>query len=310
MKYIIICFIGVLCVVGVISCADQPLSILNVFAQRDGTPPVLIGFEMHSSTEVSVSFDEYIMIKRDAFTVEGNEVLNVGVWDETLTLTLKNPIPLGTPTTLEGRVQDLGGNSLRFSIELWAKNTRIPALLINEFTTKGSENHPDRVELYILSAGNLAGVTIEASSDTFTFGDYEVASGNYVVVVFNKGSVEEGFFVSKEQGGLATNNGYICVAESPQWNSPLIDCVLYSTQGATTYNGFGSKAVAEKAEYLAQTTHWNGSLASDAVDISKATATRSVNRNLFTDTNTANDWYICATSNASFGSKNSTNRYD
>ena len=50
-------------------------------------------------------------------------------------------------------------------------------------------------------------------------------------------------------------------------------------------------------------------MAKDAIDISKATATRSANRNGFIDTNSANDWYVCATGNASFGVKNSTNRH-
>lgn len=310
MKYLVVLCICVLCVGMAMSCTEQPSSLLNIFAQRDSSPPVLLDMEMVTPTEACLRFDELVMIKKDAFTIEDNEIIDMGVWDELVTITFKHPLMPGTFSTLEGRVQDLGGNSMRFSIQLWAKNTRIPSLLINEFTTKGNENHPDRVEFAILKGGNLAGVTIEGTGDSYTFGDYEAASGDYVVVVFGKGTVENGFFLSKNQNGLATNNGYICVYATPEWNAELLDCVLYSTKEATTHSGFGSKTVAQKAEELAQGAHWNGSTAKDAIDISKATATRSVNRNNCTDTNRANDWYICATGNASFGTTNSTNRHN
>lgn len=310
MKYFVFLCIGVLCVGIAIGCADRPPSLLNIFAQRDSSPPVLLDMEMVTPTEACLKFDELVMIKKDAFTIEDNAIVDVRVWDELVTITFKHPLMLGTFSTLDGRVQDLGGNSMRFSIQLWAKNTRIPSLLINEFTTKGNENHPDRVELAILKGGNLAGVTVESANDSYTFGDYEAASGDYVVVVFSKGTVENGFFVSKNRNGLATNNGYICVHATPEWNAELLDCVLYSTKEATTHDGFGSKTVAQKAEELALGAHWNGSTAKNAIDISKATATRSVNRNNLTDTNSANDWYICATGNASFGATNSTNRHN
>lgn len=309
MKYLVLLCIGVVCVGLVIGCTEHPPSLLNIFAQRDSSPPVLLDMEMTAPAEACLRFDECIMIKKDAFTIEDNEIIDVSVWDEQLTITFKKPLILGVFSTLEGRVQDLAGNSMRFSIRLWAKNTRIPSLLINEFTTKGSENHPDRVELAVLKGGNLAGVTIKTVNDSHTFGDHQVASGDYVVVAFSKGAVEAGSFLSKEQNGLSSNNGYICVHATPEWNAEVLDCVLYSTKEATTHNGFGSKEVAQMAEELTQGLHWNGSMAKDAIDISKATATRSANRNGFIDTNSANDWYICATGNASFGVKNSTNRH-
>lgn len=309
MKYLFPLFIGVVCVGLVIGCSEQPPALLNIFAQRDGTPPLLLDMEMIAPTETCLRFDEPVTIKKDAFTIEDNEIVDIGVWDELLTVTFKKPLTLGTFSTLEGRVRDLAGNSTRFSVRLWAKNTRIPSLLINEFTTKGSENHPDRVELAVLAGGNLAGVTIKTVNDSYTFGDHQVASGDYVVVVFGKGMVESGFFVSKERNGLSSNNGYICVHESPEWNAEVLDCVLYSTKEATTHNGFGSREVAEKAEELVRESHWNGSMATNAIDISRATATRSTNRSHFIDTNSADDWYVCATGNASFGRKNSTNRH-
>ena len=65
----------------------------------------------------------------------------------------------GKKTELKGRVNDWIGNSLTFTLGLWGYNPNLPTLLINEFTTKGSGNNPDRVELLVLK-GNLAGITL------------------------------------------------------------------------------------------------------------------------------------------------------
>ena len=310
MKYISLILLNVLALLAVMSCSDPGTVVFNLFSGRDSTPPTLLSMEMHTPTEAVLTFDEDVIIKAEAFSMEDNEIVNVGVWDNEVVITFAKPLALGVATLLDGRVQDFGGNSMRFTIHLWAKNEHIPPLIINEFSTKGSENHPDRVELYAQRSGNLAGVRIEGVNDSFIFGDCPVKGGQYIVVVFNTGVVQEGAFVSTNQGGLATNNGYICLYTSPEWDATLIDCVIYSTMEAVTHNGFGSKAVAEKAQELFLAGHWSGALSSDAIDISKATATRSVNRSLFGDTNSAADWYICATSNASFGSVNSTSRFD
>ena len=310
MKYISLILLSTLALLAVISCSDPSTVVFNPFTGRDSTPPTLLSIAMRTSIEAVLTFDENVIIKAEAFSVEDNKIQSVSVWDNEVVITFSKPLVFGVATPLNGRVQDFGGNSMRFTIHLWAKNEHIPSLIINEFSTKGSENHPDRVELYAQGSGNLAGVRIEGVNDSFIFGDYPVKAGQYIVVVFSKGTLQEGAFVSINQAGLATNNGYICLYTSPEWDATLIDCVIYSTMEAVTHNGFGSKAVAEKAQELFLAGHWSGALGSDAIDISKATATRSVNRSLLGDTNSAVDWYICATSNASFGSVNSTSRFD
>ena len=131
---------------------------------RDSTPPVLLSWEMTSATTARLSFDEPVVITSSDFSVAGSAIIDSSVSMGSVTLTLAEPLDLGTSACLEGRVEDLARNSLRFSITLWAKNPNPATLLINEFTTKGTEANPDRVELVATSRGNLAGMTLYAGT--------------------------------------------------------------------------------------------------------------------------------------------------
>ena len=159
---------------------------------RDSTPPVLLSWEMTSATTARLSFDEPVVITSSGFSVAGSAIIDSSVSMGSVTLTLAEPLDLGTSACLEGRVEDLARNSLRFSITLWAKNPNPATLLINEFTTKGTEANPDRVELVATSRGNLAGVTLYAGtaahySDRIIFPDRWVERGTYIVVRFQSG---------------------------------------------------------------------------------------------------------------------------
>jgi len=61
-------------------------------------------------------------------------------------------------TRWKREAQDSHGNSASFAAQFYGFNSRVPRLLINEFTPRGSGNHPDLVELKALSAGNMGGV--------------------------------------------------------------------------------------------------------------------------------------------------------
>ena len=54
----------------------------------------------------------------------------------------------------------LTGTPRRSSPQFYGFNARVPRLLINEFTPRGSGNHPDLVELKTLTAGNMGGVVL------------------------------------------------------------------------------------------------------------------------------------------------------
>ena len=61
--------------------------------------------------------------------------------------------------------------------------------------------------------------------------------------------------------------------------------------------------------YLVQRNQWNSAKSEGSIDSTDSTATRSFCRDKGKDTNSKEDWYICATKEASFGSVNSKKRH-
>lgn len=280
---------------------------------RDSTPPVLLSWEMTSATTARLSFDEPVVITSSDFSVAGRAIIDSSVSMGSVTLTLAEPLDLGTSACLEGRVEDLARNSLRFSITLWAKNPNPATLLINEFTTKGTEANPDRVELVATSRGNLAGVTLYAGtaahySDRIIFPDRWVERGTYIVVRFQSGD-DGGEYTSENLSGLGSNNGALSLALSPEWESPIIDAVVWGNLVTTTFEGFGSQALQNQVATLFEAGQWVSSSSADSIDSTSSTATRSFCRDRLIDTNSNSDWYICDTRQASFGARNSEKRF-
>ena len=66
----------------------------------------------------------------------------------------------GRRYTLQAEARDARGNTASFIADFYGYNGRVPRVLINELTPRGSGNHPDLVELKTLTAGNLGGVVL------------------------------------------------------------------------------------------------------------------------------------------------------
>ena len=295
-------------------CEQPTVSLSNMFAQTDSTPPTLLHYESINKRVVVFTFDEPLDSTTVSLQCNEKEVSSVSVSSETVTLSLEDDLIMGQGVPLQGRVSDLRGNSVRFSLTLWARNQNPPTLLINEFTTKGSETNPDRVELLVTSRGNLAGITLYAGrdgvyTDRCVFADRMVERGAYLVVVFSKGTQAQEGFSSELQAGLGSNNGCLILARSPEWESPLLDAVVWGNHTTTTHEGFGSEDLATNVAFLVQNNQWNNATSDGSIDSTDSTATRSFCRESGKDSNSKDDWYICATKEASFGSANSEKRY-
>ena len=295
-------------------CRQPELSLYNIFEQVDSSPPVFLAATMINQYNAALTFNEPIANDSVSMRCEQNTVTSTTVSDTTLTLSLSKPLKLGGLLALEGRVEDLRGNSLHFTTELWAKNTNPAHVLINEFTTKGSETNPDRVELLVTSRGNLAGLTLYAGvpedwSDRFVFPDRWVERGTYLVVAFAEGDYSAASYPSALQAGLGSNNGCLSVAQSPEWESPLIDAVVWGNMSTTTFEGFGSASLLSQVNHLFGCGHWNSNESKHAIDSNAGTATRSFCRDQLVDTNKSGDWYVCATKKATFGSLNSLEKH-
>lgn len=295
-------------------CNQEGPDSINLFAQQDSTPPKLLSAKAVDTATIALKFNEELRDKSITLLVNGKENTNYLYKRETIMLYLTSVMPIASSTRVEGRVEDLRGNSTRFSIEVWAHTPNPASLLINEFSTKGSGNNPDRVELLVTKGGNLAGITIANgvgpnAKDRCILGDKNVFAGDFLVVAFQQGS-QPPEYSSEHLGGLSSNNGSITVTQSPNWESPVIDAVLYSNKTTTTYSGFGSREGEEGALLLYQGRQWDSSLAEKAINSTNSTATRTHCREACRDTNSEQDWYVCDTKEASFGKENSSKRYE
>ena len=217
---------------------------------------------------------------------------------------------------------------------------RVPRLLINELTPRGSGNHPDVVELKALAAGNVGGAVLylgtPGSYDArLVFPPLEVAAGSFLVVHLrpsgDPGEVDEttdmaasaGFdasdtafdFWMRDGKGLGGNNGVVSLFDRP--GGTCLDGVLYSNRTVESdelYAGFGSEETRARAEELAACGAWAPAGAritpEDGVNPEGSTGTRSLCRSAASDdSNRAHDWHIVPTRRSTIGARNSDEVY-
>jgi hypothetical protein len=298
--------------------AQSQIELINAMVGQQSQGPVLVGVKSIANNKVQLTFDKFIKAERADFNFDNSliKVESVNTKEQTLTLVLNKAINGGKKEDLKAHVTDLSGNSLTFTIGIWGYNSNLPHLLINEFTTKGSGNNPDRVELIVLEQGDLAGITlydgVKDDYDSCTIlPPFLVKKGDYIVIEFSeelRGAHPIEFFGGEV--GLGANNGVITLYDSPEGD--IIDAVIYSNLSSTQFGGFGTRKVEERVRVLELTNHWlpkpiNNS---DCIDSSDSTATRSMCRTLGKgDTNRKADWHIVPTGKSSFGFDNVTDRY-
>lgn len=217
--------------------------------------------------------------------------------------------------------EDEDGNTSAFLLEVGGVNADIPELVINEFSARGSDTQPERIELEMRSDGNLEGVYLADGIGGnenwgFSLPDLDVKIGDYIVIHWNKQPSEKSYsntsgtttynLYADSPTGLGDNNGVFVVKETKGGDSLVLDALVYSDFNATTYSGFGNAKVENSVQILKSSYDWFG----EAVDCDKCTTTRTLNRwNGHGDTDTAADFFICDTKCQSFGSMNTSRQY-
>ena len=335
-RQIRLCMLSLLCVI--LACG--PTQDLHVLTQADYVPPTFDRVCTLDSNRIELIFDETAYIDPDQITITpALAIQHISDPDTSVTITTETQTP-GKAYSLRTTAEDARRNSVSFRVGFYGFNPQLPQVLINEFTTKGAGKHPDMVELYVGSAGNMAGVVLYQGTagnweDRIIFPAFPVKTGDYIVVHFKpQGGDEEknevtgksisgGFdatpsafdFWVDGATGLSGNNGIISLYQTP--NGRMIDGVLYSnrtSQSDERYRGFGTKDVLERAEELVREGGWQitGEMVTpeDAVNPEKSTSTRSICREgTSTDTDSKDDWHIVPTRGSSFGKTNSNERY-
>jgi hypothetical protein len=306
----------------------------------DLLPPQLQSVQALSPGEVSISFDEDARLCAEKTSITPPlAVADAGGPSRNVILRGERQEP-GRLYSLQAEAQDARGNTASFIAQFYGYNGRVPRLLINEFTPRGSGSHPDAVEIKALSAGNMGGAVLylgtPGSFDSrLVFPPFEVAAGTFIVVHLkpsgDPGEVDETKDPAASRGldasdtafdfwlkggkGIGGNNGVLSLFERP--GGACLDGVLYSnrtSQSDEQYAGFGSEQMRIRAEEIAANGAWKSAAAKvtpeDAVNPEGSTGTRSICRSSGSaDSDRPEDWHVVPTRGATFGSENSEEVY-
>jgi hypothetical protein len=317
-----------------------PFSDVREHLDPDLRPPLLLGVRTVSEEHLELLFDEPPFCRVEEIAIDPPLGV-VSAWSEGchLVVQVDSQLP-GAPYRIEALVEDETGNGLHFMAVFYGFNGQLPGLLINEFTTRGTGNHPDAVELKVTEEGNMAGVVLYGGTPgshdgNLVFPAFPVSAGDYLIVHFKPQGLPEEVneteardlsggldasdraydFWIPEGTGLSGNNGVVSLYTRP--GGEILDGVLYSNRSSGSderYSGFGTRDSLDRALELAADGGWAVSEAGirpeDAVSPEGSTGTRSICRaSCPADTDSAADWHIVPTRGSTFGRENSDEVY-
>ncbi len=266
------------------------------------------------------------------------EIISTQSIESTLVITVETQTP-GQKYFIKTTLEDRYHNSVDILAVFYGFNPQLPTVKINEFTTRGTGNHPDVVELKVKKEGNMAGMTLYQGTesnwkDRIIFPNFHVLADDFILIHFKPQGVPEEIdeteqrdasggldacdtafdFWIRDGTGISGNNGVLSLCERP--GGPIVDAVLYSnrtTESDQRYMGFGTRATMERAIELHENGGWIASgefiRPEDGTNPDGSTGTRSICRSNGEDTDSREDWYIVPTRHASFGEENSEEVY-
>ena len=289
---------------------DDELALVNAFLDKDNKPPVLLTVNSIASSIVRLDFDEQVKVYGKSFSP-----LVARADGKSVYVTLNSSLKGGSQAQLTGRVQDYYGNTTGLEVNVWGYNPNLPKLVINEFTTKGTDDNPDRVELFALTSGNLAGVALYSGipdnyDAMYVFQDIDISAGDHVTVAFvdeddEQDNTKANYFCTSDK--LPNDNGILVLAASPSPGAEILDVALYSKYREDA-EYFGTNTLTQRAQWARSNGTWDG----PAIDSTKSTSKRSMARILNSeDSNTLSDWYIATypRKEDGFGKANTAEEY-
>ncbi len=285
-----------------------PIADIRERLDPDLIPPLLLGVRTLEAGQLELTFNEPPVCRPENLAVDPFlDVLAVHAEDCRLLIRIAPQTP-GLPYQLEAVVEDEAGNGLHFLTRFYGFNGEVPRLLINEFTTRGTGNHPDAVELKVLERGNMGGVVLYEGTpgnydDRLIFPAFPVTVGEFLVIHFKPEGLPEEIdetsdkdlsggrdasdqafdFWIPEGAGISGNNGVISLYDRP--GGEILDGVLYSNRSSDSdenYGGFGTQDSWERAQELVVDGGWITAgeqvRPEDAVSPEGSTGTRSICR--------------------------------
>jgi hypothetical protein len=329
--------LALLILFGACSCSTEQ-AIQKVLGASAETP-VFLGIKALSPQEIQFEFSKPVTVRSLNFDPP-LEILSIrdGATGENASalVTLAEIMQAGARIIADLLVEDELGNTLGALIPFRSRNDRIPRVQITELRTEYANPKAEFVEIKTLSAGNLgalrlfiAGTSME--EPVFEFPPVEVAEGEYLVVhlrTLDPASVNE------TGPDLAASGGVEALPDVRDFWAPeavkrlrKTDAALLLDQEDTILDGallsenpdnaWAKEDLDRAAKLLAAQGAWQNAAGSqslsprDAILTKGTTATRTICRNeAAEDTDSAADWFIAATSQATPGKPNSDKRYE
>jgi hypothetical protein len=336
--FILLIFCGLYLVCTFVSCKVTPDGVEIITG--DFTAPELLSFSSESSDEVVIEFSKNVRLTGVHVTsvVDGSIFADVEQAENPAQeqhLVLSQKTQVGEKYRLSGVVEDVRGNTLSFSVAFSGYNERVPILVLSEVRSEYSNPRAEFIELYAVTAGNLAGVTVYCAYDgkdcIYEFASCEVRAGEYIVLHYRKLTED---CVDETGANLTLSGGTDSSAARDLWvdntsarigksdiillrertGGKLLDALLYSESSKTDWKNDEIRKAA--AEAVAAGLWQDGSTVADAVVSDKMTATRTIGRQNIPriasagaysgEENGKHAWLVTATSSASPGKPNSS----
>jgi hypothetical protein len=319
------------------ACAEDSWESLMTFNSEELRPPRLDRVVDAQNNVLEAYFDKDTWIDLSSLEVYPDlRVSGVEDGSPVARIFLEEGGQPGKKYTIEASVRDERGNTCSFLYQFYARNARIPSLVINEVIVASSTTVYTQVEIAVLSDGNIEGVTffegtMSYADKTFMFPSLEVKQGDFILLHFNtinaEGEINETAvkteasgkgasgaawdFWAPETGNLSKDNDVLSLYTNP--GGDIIDGLLYTSktyEPEMKYNGFGTSLMLNKAVELAGGGGWkiraDEPFPEDGFNPTGATSTRTICRDSHsTDTNSAADWHIVPDKSRTPGAANS-----
>ncbi len=242
-----VCLLLFLSVIGLSACGLAP--------PADTQGPKLKRSYLAGGETLTLEWDESLgKAQAEAEFAAGR--LPVEVEEAKLKLPLPPSLHPGQGYRWSVSVTDRAGNPTSLQGTVLGPNPHPARLRLNEVRFAGSGKKPDGVELLVLEAGNLGGITLEYRGPgherrEMIFPDAQVAQGNYVIVLYKAGSASATrVYVQPGGKGLSAVAGVLSVRPDPQ--APAVDQFVWSLRpGEGQALASQTKAATEVVEHSA-----------------------------------------------------------
>ncbi|GMO25072.1 MAG: hypothetical protein Ta2B_04520 [Termitinemataceae bacterium] len=337
MKKIFLVIIPVILVLITVSCSDE--TAINKILGTSAQAPVFMNYKVVSGTQVDFNFNIPVKVISTSF-IPAIEIASTAD-GESVSVHFAGDHSGGMQLTADVLVEDEDGNTLNVLVPFRTRNDRVPQFVINEVRTENTKPRSEFIELKMKSNGNLGALRLFAASVSndepiYEFPPVEVLSGDYVVLHLRTYPGQENCIDElKDNLALAQLSGSATEKKDMQntardlfvpsnkkllhksevvyivdQDDHIVDAVMFAEDEKAWQK---NSALKNAAELLAKQGAWldpSGTavktpLFSHAVNSAGTVTTRTLCRDESkNDTNTLNDWYICATSKGTPGLAN------